>query len=122
MSERRQQSWFVPLRVRFRSPAEQAQWERDHILQSTLGDSQTLPPPIADVATGLDIEAQRHTRQIKELLRLSNIMRADLGLSEVLQQIVASRVRSGNRDCQPRCLTNMAAQMIDGARTFSRRE
>jgi len=90
MSERRQQSWFVPLRVRFRSPAEQAQWERDHILQSTLGDSQTLPPPIADVATGLDIEAQRHTRQIKELLRLSNIMRADLGLSEVLQQIVAS--------------------------------
>ncbi len=90
MSERRQQSWFVPLRVRFRSPAEQAQWERDHILQSTLGDSQTLPPPIADVATGSDIEAQRHTRQIKELLRLSNIMRADLGLSEVLQQIVAS--------------------------------
>ena len=90
MSERRQQSWFVPLRVRFRSPAEQAQWERDHILQSTLGDSQTLPPPIADVATGSDIEAQRHIRQIKELLRLSNIMRADLGLSEVLQQIVAS--------------------------------
>jgi len=90
MSERRQQSWFVPLRVRFRSPAEQAQWERDHILQSTLGDSQTLPPPIADVATGSDIEAQRHTRQIKELLRLSNIMRADLGLSEVLQQIVTS--------------------------------
>ena len=90
MSERRQQSWFVPLRVRFRSPAEQAQWERDHILQSTLGDSQALPPPIADVATGSDIDAQRHTRQIKELLRLSNIMRADLGLSEVLQQIVAS--------------------------------
>ena len=90
MSERRQQSWFVPLRVRFRSPAEQAQWERDHILQSTLGDSQTLPPPIADVATGSDIDAQRHTRQIKELLRLSNIMRADLGLSEVLQQIVTS--------------------------------
>ena len=90
MSERRQQSWFVPLRVRFRSPAEQAQWERDHILQSTLGDSQTLPPPIADVATGSDIDAQRHTRQIKELLRLSNIMRADLGLSEVLQQFVAS--------------------------------
>ena len=90
MSERRQQSWFVPLRVRFRSPAEQAQWERDHLLQSTLGDSQTLPPPIADVATGSDIDAQRHSRQIKELLRLSNIMRADLGLSEVLQQIVAS--------------------------------
>src|SRR5258708_14999155 len=30
MSEKRQQNWFVPLRVRFRSPAEQEQWEREH--------------------------------------------------------------------------------------------
>lgn len=60
------------------------------MLQSTLGDSQVLPLPAADVATGADIDAQRHTRQIKELIRLSNMMRADLGLSEVLQQIVAS--------------------------------
>ncbi len=58
--------------------------------QSTLGDTQALPLPAADVATGADIDAQRHTRQIKELIRLSNMMRADLGLSEVLQQIVAS--------------------------------
>jgi methyl-accepting chemotaxis protein len=90
MSERRQQNWSVPLRVRFRSPAEQAQWEREHILQPALGDSQTLPPPVADAATVSSIDAQRRTRQTKELLRLSNIMRADLGLSEVLQQIVAS--------------------------------
>lgn len=60
------------------------------MLQSTLGDTQALPLPTADVATGADIDAQRHTRQIKELIRLSNMMRADLGLSEVLQQIVAS--------------------------------
>jgi methyl-accepting chemotaxis protein len=90
MSERRQQSSFVPLRIRFRSPAEQAQWERDHILQPTYGDSQALQAPSADVATGSDIDAQRRTRQVKELVRLSNIMRGDLGLSEVLQQIVAS--------------------------------
>lgn len=35
-------------------------------------------------------EAQRHTRQMKELLRLCNLLRADLGLDEVLQQIAAS--------------------------------
>src|SRR5205085_1969189 len=90
MSERRQQSWYVPLRVRFRSPAEQAQWEREHIPQPTLGDSNLLPLTGADVPSDVDIDAQRRTRQIKELLRLSNIMRAGLGLSEVLQQIVAS--------------------------------
>ena len=94
MSEKRQQNWSVPLRVRFRSPAEQAQWEREHILgrdkSGPYGDSQTLPPPVAGAATVSSIDAQRPTRQIKELLRLSNIMRADLGLSEVLQQVVAS--------------------------------
>lgn len=87
MSERRQN---VPLRVRFRSPAEQAQWERDHIPQPSLGDSHALPSSGADVAANSDVDAQRRTRQTKELLRLSNIMRADLGLSEVLQQIVSS--------------------------------
>ncbi len=87
MSELRQN---VPLRVRFRSPAEQAQREGDYIPQPTPGDSHALPPSGADVATNSDVDAQRRTRQTKELLRLSNIMRADLGLSEVLQQIVSS--------------------------------
>jgi methyl-accepting chemotaxis protein len=94
MSERRQQNWSVPLRVRFRSPAEQAQWEREHIMgrdkSGPYGDSQTLPPPVAGAAAVSSLDAQRRARQTKELLRLSNIMRADLGLSEVLQQIVAS--------------------------------
>ncbi|TMC21075.1 MAG: hypothetical protein E6J34_10635 [Chloroflexi bacterium] len=35
-------------------------------------------------------EAQRRSRQMKELLRLCNLLRADLGLDEVLQQIAAS--------------------------------
>ncbi len=85
MSERRQQGLHVPLRVRFRSPIEQAQWEREH---GTLPprDSQPLPSP----ETSADIEALQHTRQIKELIRLGIILRAELGLSEVLQQIVAS--------------------------------
>ncbi len=75
----------VPLRVRFRSPVEQAQWEREH---GTLlpKDGQPLPSP----GTSADIESLQHTRQIKELIRLGIILRAELGLSEVLQQIVAS--------------------------------
>jgi len=35
-------------------------------------------------------EAQRRSRQMKELLRLCNLLRADLGLDEVLQQMAAS--------------------------------
>jgi len=35
MSEQKQQNRFVPLRVRFRSPAEQAQWEREHAAHIT---------------------------------------------------------------------------------------
>ncbi len=35
-------------------------------------------------------ESPQRTRQIKELIRLGNILRSELGLNEVLQQIVAS--------------------------------
>jgi methyl-accepting chemotaxis protein len=88
MSERRQQNWYVPLRVRFRSPAEQAQWEREHVPHPSVGDTQPLAPTIAGIvgSTG----ALKRTEQIKELLRLGNIMRTELGLGEVLQQIAAS--------------------------------
>ncbi|HEY6411846.1 MAG TPA: hypothetical protein VIY29_30675, partial [Ktedonobacteraceae bacterium] len=133
MSERRQQNWSVPLRVRFRSTAEQAQWERDHILQPTLGDSQTLPPPIADVATDSDGDAQRRTQQIKALLRLSNSMRADLGLGEVLQQIAASTsvctgfrvlvvhlIEDGSDLLSPSAFAGMSEEHINILRTVRR--
>lgn len=87
MTERRQQGWHVPLRVRFRSPTEQVQWEREHgtLLQR---DDQPLPSPLTGVP--FDNNVVQHARQIKELIRLGNILRAELGLGEVLQQIVAS--------------------------------
>jgi methyl-accepting chemotaxis protein len=87
MSERKQQGWHVPLRVRFRSSVEQAQWEREHGALPPR-DSQPLPSPTSEISA--DIEVLQHTRQIKELIRLGIILRAELGLSEVLQQIVAS--------------------------------
>jgi len=90
MSEKKQQNWFVPLRVRFRSPAEQEQWEREHA-------AHTLPAfhPAADeqaptMPLPRGTESPQRTQQIKELIRLGNILRAELGFNEVLQQIVAS--------------------------------
>src|SRR5258708_19718529 len=93
MSEQKQQNRFVPLRVRFRSSAEQAQWEREHAAHITpsfpsTGDDeaqQALNMPVPEGA-----ESPQRTRQIKELIRLGNILRSELGLNEVLEQIVAS--------------------------------
>src|SRR6266567_1187743 len=85
MSERRPHNLFVPLRVRFRSPAERAQWEREHTSMPTIpstGDDPTLQSHILNMSS----EAESpHTRQIKELIRLGNILRAELGLEEVLR-------------------------------------
>src|SRR6516164_1980717 len=93
MSEKQQQNWFVPLRVRFRSPAEQAQWEQGHTARALpsyssleyddMPDSTSIPLPRGT-------ESLQRTQQIKELIRLGNILRAELGLNEVLQQIIAS--------------------------------
>src|SRR5712691_12369697 len=86
MSEQRPQNWYLPLRVRFRSPAEQTQ--REHETAPAIGGNQALRSHV--VGAAIDPDAQRRTRQIKELIRLGNILRAELGLNEVLQQIVAS--------------------------------
>jgi methyl-accepting chemotaxis protein len=93
MSEKRQQNLYVPLRVRFRSPAEQAQWEREHAAPPlpsypSSQDGEALESPIIPLPTGT--ETPQRTQQIKELIRLGNIIRAELGLNEVLQQVVAT--------------------------------
>lgn len=90
MSEQKSPGWFVPLRVRFRSTAERAQWEREHaedppqVAQVQLS---TLERPAEPVEVGL---APQRAQQIKELVRLGNLLRAELGLNEVLQQVAAS--------------------------------
>lgn len=93
MSEKKQQNLVVPLRVRFRSPAEQAQWERKHAAPtlpsySPAEDNDALESPIIPLPSGT--ESLTRTQQIKELIRLGNVLRAELGLDEVLHQIVAS--------------------------------
>ncbi len=74
----------VPLRVRFRSTVEQIQWERE-----------TLPPSngVESFNHSNTTEIQKRIEQTKELIRLGQLLRADLGLDEVLQQIVATTVR-----------------------------
>ncbi len=93
MSEKKQQNVFVPLRVRFRSPAEQTQSEPERPSSIPPAHPSTTPDHAQDsliVPLPRGTESTQSTQQIKELLRLGNILRAELGLDEVLQQIVAS--------------------------------
>ena len=83
MPERKLSGKTVPVRVRFRSAAEQGA-ERD-LTAALLAAPQTQ---VIQVETSG--EAQRRAQQIKELLRLCDILRADLELDDVLQQIAAS--------------------------------
>ncbi len=91
MSERKQQNWYVPLRVRFRSPAERAQWEREQAAGlptiPMTPDDQALQMPA--ITFPHDIDTPLRARQIKELIRLGNVFRAELGLDDILQRIVA---------------------------------
>src|SRR5215472_6768657 len=93
MSEKKQQNMYVPLRVRFRSSSEQGQLEQDHAAPTfpsytSTEDDNALESPM--IFLPREMESPTRTRQIKELIRLGNILRAELGLNEVLQQIVAS--------------------------------
>jgi methyl-accepting chemotaxis protein len=90
MSEQKSQSWFVPLRVRFRPATERLQDENERDGLSSAVASQALQLPTPGLSAEAELESLRRVRQIKELIRLSNILRADLGLDEVLQQIVTS--------------------------------
>jgi methyl-accepting chemotaxis protein len=91
MSERKQQNWYVPLRVRFRSPAERAQWEREQAAslptRPVTPDDQALQMPAMTFPH--DIDTPLRARQIKELIRLGNVLRAELGLDDIFQRIVA---------------------------------
>jgi methyl-accepting chemotaxis protein len=93
MSEKKQQNLFVPLRVRFRSLADQAQWKLEHTASPrpsypSIDDHDALEPPNIPLPKGT--ESAQRTQQIKELIRLGNVLRAESGLNEVLQQVVAS--------------------------------
>jgi methyl-accepting chemotaxis protein len=89
MSETKQQSWSVPVRVRFRPSTEALSWAQKEM------PIVSLSPVIDDEPTAPSLPAMKRTtlqqnQQVKELLRLGNVLRAELGLNEVLEQIVSS--------------------------------
>lgn len=98
MSERKQQGKFIPLRLRFRSPNEQAQWDRDSHNGSMgeMGEARSdLSGNTSDVANAPTFTATpsatlQQTLQIRELLNLCQLLRTELPLSDILQHIVIS--------------------------------
>jgi len=90
MSEQKPQSWSVPLRVRFRPASERLQSEHERGELSPAIDSQALQLPALELTAEVEHESRRRARQIKELIHLGNLLRADMDLNEVLQQIVTS--------------------------------
>lgn len=95
MSERKQQSWFVPLRTRFQSPVEPV--IDAHVTDHLVDYPVVLPPthasedePTAPSLPTIKSSMLRQSQQIKELIYLGNILRAELGLDEVLEQVVSS--------------------------------
>src|SRR5262245_43402537 len=91
MPEGKQQSWSMPLRVRFRAHAEPLPWTHKE------GRVASLPPepspdaePTAPSLPVVRSATLQQNRQVKELIRLGNVLRAELGLSEVLEQVASS--------------------------------
>ncbi len=118
MTERRQQGWSLPLRVRFRpitqsteQGEQREQFERGNENEHGTGNTMltrdeplapspaTSPLPVVKntpvparptIPMINDVEALKRARQTRELIRLGNLLRAELGLNEVLQQVVSA--------------------------------
>lgn len=99
MSERKTQSRSIPLRVRMT----RSSVAREHTSGEREADSNNNPAlettRSGNVSTGVDVPPpdlsrvsgkEKHSQQIKELLRLCGLLRADLSLDEVLYQIATS--------------------------------
>lgn len=84
MTQQRPRSGPIPVRVHFRSPSEQSQ-EPSRTNGHKAQAASTYVPVGAEA-----LQARKRTRQIKEVIRLGNMLRADLNLDEVLQRIAAS--------------------------------
>src|ERR1700726_3512690 len=91
MSEEKPQIRSVPLRLRIRS-------QIDHLqLAQKMGEVVPLSsePSADDMPTAPSLSIIKNaellqSRQVKEVIRLGNILRAELGLAEVLEQVVSS--------------------------------
>jgi len=87
MSERKSQTRYIPLRVRFRPSTESHSYGREQNIpvHGTLSSIQSTVAEFARTS-----ETERHAKLIRELLHLSDLLRTDLGLDDILQQIASS--------------------------------
>lgn len=93
--EEKRQNRLVPLRVRFRSQAdEQTSQAGNGATKAVALPSSSLREEDEPTAPSLpsirNTTALHQNRQIKELIRLGNILRAELDLNEILEQVVSS--------------------------------
>ncbi len=86
MSGKKPQFKYIPLRVRFRSPNEYPLTGREQAIATQNGSPHIVPDLTQATA------AERHAQQIKEVLRLGNLLRTNPGLDEALAQITHSIV------------------------------
>ncbi len=90
MSDPKPQTGYIPLRVRFRPTAENHSQGREQNI-SVNGTANSISSTVAEFARVSDHE-QRHARVIKELLHLCDLLRKDLSLDDILQQMASSIV------------------------------
>src|SRR5260370_20537933 len=87
MSEQKPQTRYIPLRVRFRPTSENHLHGREQNILVN-GTSSSLSSAVTELTRVS--EAERHARLIRELLHLCDLLRTDLSLDDMLQQIASS--------------------------------
>jgi methyl-accepting chemotaxis protein len=87
MSDRKSQTRYIPLRVRFRPTTESPSYGREQNIpvNGTLSSIQSTVAEFSRVS-----EMDRHAKLIRELLHLCDLLRTDLSLDDILQQIASS--------------------------------
>lgn len=84
MTEQKQPGITIPLRLRFRAATERERTTTEMPVAISANDDVSL----ARLAVPRDSELPPRAQQIKELLRLGNVLRAELSPDEVLEQMV----------------------------------
>lgn len=87
MSERKSQTKYIPLRVRFRPTIESHAYGHEQNIPMT-GTLSSIQSTLAEFSRAS--ETDRHTKLIRELLHLCDLLRTDLSLDDILQQIASS--------------------------------
>jgi methyl-accepting chemotaxis protein len=89
MPERKLPTKYTPLRVRFRPATDSHPYEREQDIPLN-GTLSPMPSIIAEFSGASATD--RHTKLVRELLRLSDLLCTDVSLADILQQIASSIV------------------------------